>query len=127
MVRFGYVLGHCLCCEDVKSLDKIAACTSSPVSGVRMVMTKTEYHSILIHKLEQSNSDIQIWPPGISPGSMHTTAAMDDFSQSSLTRGQHQPLVEELESLSHESDSQDMKERHDEFMKILDTFEHDIQ
>ena len=90
-------------------------------------MTKTEYHSILIHKLEQSSSDIPVWPTGISPGSMHTTAVLDDFSQSSLTNGQHQPLVEELVALSFESDSKDMKERHDEFMKILDTFEHDNQ
>jgi hypothetical protein len=90
-------------------------------------MTKTEYHSILIHKLEQSNSDIPIWPAGITPGSLQITAVLDEFSQSSLTNGQHQPLVEELESLSYESDSKDMKERHDEFLKILDTFEHDNQ
>ncbi|MEI8282747.1 MAG: hypothetical protein WCG75_10115 [Armatimonadota bacterium] len=90
-------------------------------------MTKDEYHAILIHKLEQSNSDIPIWPPGISPGSMRTTAVLDDLSQSSVTSGQHQPIIEELESLSLASDSKDMKERHDEFMKILDTFEHDAQ
>ena len=89
-------------------------------------MTKTEYHSILIHKLEQSRSDIPIWPPGIAPGMMHTTVLMDDLSQSSPTSGQHQPLIEELESMSHEPDSEDMKERHDRFMKILDTFEHDL-
>ncbi len=90
-------------------------------------MTKTEYHTILIHKLEQSNSDIQIWPPGISPGTLRTGAFMDDLSQSSLTSGQRQPLIEELESLSHVPESEDMKERHDCFMKILDTFEHDAQ
>ena len=58
---------------------------------------------------------------------LRTGAVMDDVSQSSLTSAQRQPLVEELESLSHESDEEDMKERHDQFMKLLDTFEHDAQ
>ena len=90
-------------------------------------MTKKEYHSILIHMLEESSGGVPIWPPGISPGTLRTGAAMDDISQSSLTTGQHQPLIEELESLSHEPDSMNMKERHDQFMTLLDSFEHDVQ
>jgi hypothetical protein len=87
-------------------------------------MTKTEYHSILIHKLEQASSDI-ITFPGFSPGAMIPTVMMDDLSESSLTNSQRQPIVEELELLSHEPDSEDFQNRHDKFLEKLDTFNPD--
>ncbi len=89
-------------------------------------MTKSEYHSILIAKLEQSSSGIETFP-GFSPGNMMPTVMMDELSHSSLTTGQHQPLVEELEYLSHQDDSQDFQARHDQFLVTLDTFNSEVE
>ena len=87
-------------------------------------MTRNEYHAILIHKLERANSDI-ITFPGFAPGQMVPTVMMDELSQSSLTNAQHQPLIEELEYVSKQSDSDDFQERHDKFIQVLDTFNPD--
>ena len=89
-------------------------------------MTKTEYNSILITKLEQASSSIETFP-GFSPGNMMPTVMMDELSQSSLTNGQQQPLVEELEYLSHQVDSQDFQARHDQFLLILDSFNSEVE
>ena len=85
-------------------------------------MTKSEYHSILIEKLELSQSDIGTWP-GIAPGQFIPTVMLDEVSQSSLTNSHHQAIVEELRDISSLPDSQDFQERHDKFLEILDSFE----
>lgn len=83
-------------------------------------MTKEEYHNILVQKLEETRSDIGVWPP-IIPGSYIPVVMHDEISEASIDANKHDIILAELQCLPGEPETTEYSERYERLMRILHT------
>ena len=81
-------------------------------------MTKEEYHTILLRKLEETRSDIGVWPP-IVPGSYIPVVMHDDISEASIDSNKHDMILAELQGLPGEPETTEYSERYEHLMRVL--------